>query len=70
MKNFKTLMILMMLFVSSLIVAQTSTFKGKVLDELNEPLPGASILVKGTSTVVTTDMNGAFEIDLPKLQGE
>ena len=66
MKNFKTLMILLMMLVSSLIVAQTSTFKGKVVDELNEPLPGVSVLVKGTTSAITTDFNGGFEIELPQ----
>ena len=55
-----------MMLVSSLIVAQTSTFKGKVVDELNEPLPGVSVLVKGTTSAITTDFNGGFEIELPQ----
>ncbi len=36
---------------------------GKVLDEDGEPLPGASIVVKGTSTGTTTDFDGNYSIN-------
>ncbi len=36
---------------------------GKVLDEDGEPLPGASIVVKGTSTGTTTDFDGNYTIN-------
>ncbi len=39
---------------------------GKVTDAgNNEPLPGVSILVKGTQRGTTTDQNGRFSIDIP-----
>lgn len=41
------------------------TIKGKVVDESGQPLPGASIKLKGTSAGVSADMNGAFSIDAP-----
>ncbi|WP_115809155.1 SusC/RagA family TonB-linked outer membrane protein [Flavobacterium aquicola] len=66
MKNLKTLMIFVMMFSTSLIVAQTSTFKGRIIDELGMPLPFASVLIKGTSTAVNADSNGNFEIELKK----
>ncbi|WP_415192306.1 SusC/RagA family TonB-linked outer membrane protein, partial [Psychroserpens sp.] len=56
---------LLLMFTTSLIFAQTSPFKGKVVDEQNLSLPGATILVKGKTTSVVTDMNGNFEIQLP-----
>ncbi|MCL5129275.1 TonB-dependent receptor [Algibacter sp. L4_22] len=37
---------------------------GKILDENNVPLPGASIIEKGTSNGVTTDFDGNFSISL------
>lgn len=39
-------------------------FKGKVLDNLGEPLPGASVSVVGNTRGVTTDLDGAFEIEV------
>jgi TonB-linked SusC/RagA family outer membrane protein len=56
---------LLLMFTTSLIFAQTSPFKGKVVDEQNLSLPGATILVKGKTTSVVTDMNGNFEIQMP-----
>lgn len=37
---------------------------GKVLDENNQPLPGASVQIKGTQKGVVTDFDGIFEIEL------
>ncbi|MDB5020473.1 MAG: SusC/RagA family TonB-linked outer membrane protein, partial [Pedobacter sp.] len=39
---------------------------GKVLDETGRPLIGASVKVKGASTGVSTDVNGAFVINAPE----
>jgi len=39
-----------------------ANIRGKVIDEKNEGVPGATIRVKGSTTVVTTDPNGYFEI--------
>lgn len=39
--------------------------KGKVLDTKGEPLGGVSVLVKGTASGVSTDINGAFTINVP-----
>ncbi|MDR2413828.1 MAG: carboxypeptidase-like regulatory domain-containing protein, partial [Odoribacteraceae bacterium] len=36
---------------------------GRVTDESGAPLPGASIVVKGTTTGVTTDVDGNFTLD-------
>lgn len=39
---------------------------GKVLDETGKPLIGASVKIKGASTGVSTDVNGAFVISAPE----
>ncbi|MDN5289403.1 MAG: TonB-linked outer membrane protein SusC/RagA family [Mucilaginibacter sp.] len=39
--------------------------RGKVVDGTGQPLPGATIKIKGTSTGVSADINGAFSIDAP-----
>ena len=43
-----------------------STFRGKVLDDFGEPLPGAAILVAGSTRGVTTDLDGSFELEVSK----
>ncbi|MBW7891941.1 MAG: TonB-dependent receptor, partial [Chitinophagaceae bacterium] len=45
--------------------AQSITIKGKVTDDKAEPLPNASVLVKGTSNGVTTGEDGSFSINVP-----
>lgn len=35
--------------------------KGTVLDELNQPLPGVAVILKGTTDGVSTDNDGKFE---------
>lgn len=43
--------------------AQT-TFSGQVMDENNSPLPGASVVVKGSNTGTATDFDGNFDIEV------
>ena len=43
-----------------------STFRGKVLDDFGEPLPGAAILVAGSTRGGTTDLDGSFELEVNK----
>jgi TonB-linked SusC/RagA family outer membrane protein len=38
---------------------------GKVTDENGDPLPGVSILVKGTNTGTSSDANGIYVLELP-----
>ena len=40
--------------------------KGTVRDEKKEPLPGVTIQVKGTTIGFVTDIDGRFDIDLPR----
>lgn len=42
--------------------AQTGTISGKVVDQAGDPIPFASIVVKGTSTGSAADDNGNFTI--------
>lgn len=43
--------------------AQQKTISGTVLDETSTPLPGATVLIDGTSQGVATDFDGNFSID-------
>ncbi len=54
-----------MLFAIGSILAQ-QTVSGKVTDQSGEPLLGASILVKGTSTGTVTDIDGNYTIKVPE----
>ena len=53
------------LLMSQLTWAQTKTISGKVTDEKGSPVAGASILVKGTKTGVSTDASGSFSVSVP-----
>ena len=39
--------------------------QGTIRDDNNQPLPGASVVVKGTSTGTITDFNGSFSLQVP-----
>jgi TonB-linked SusC/RagA family outer membrane protein len=39
--------------------------KGKVVDDKGEPLPGVSIVVKGTQAGTITNVDGNFDMDVP-----
>ncbi len=42
------------------------TVKGKVIDEKGEMLPGVTVLLKGSTVGIVTDIDGKFKIELPK----
>ena len=59
----RVLVLLACLFASfTLAMAQNSTVSGTVVDENNEPVIGASILVEGTARGTITDIEGKFTI--------
>jgi len=63
-KVFKTLCLVMALFVTQNIMAQTKV-SGVVTGEDNEPLIGVSVITKGNSSVGTiTDVDGKYTIDV------
>ena len=57
-----------LLFLTSILVlastafAQVSTSRGTVRDENGDPLPGVSVLVKGTQVGTVTDIDGTFNL--------
>jgi len=57
------LMTLMMLFVLNFSSAQQARITGKVSDPNNQPLPGATVLVKGTTRGTVTDVDGSYAIE-------
>lgn len=59
-----SLLLMLLLFPVMSVMAQTHTVKGTVKDANGEPLIGVSVLVEGTFNGVTTDMDGAFSLDV------
>ncbi|WP_264566587.1 SusC/RagA family TonB-linked outer membrane protein [Flavobacterium sp. N3904] len=46
--------------------AQDATIRGKVIDEKGMPIPGATIVLQGTTLSKATDFDGKFQIEAPK----
>ena len=63
----KYLILLLMVVVPTTLFSQKSvgTIKGSVLDADNNPLPGVSIGIKGTSFGTKTNQNGAYSLVIP-----
>lgn len=60
-----TLLMMCLFFLSfQCLYAQSRMAKGTILDERNEALIGASVLVKGTSQGTITDVNGNFSLEV------
>ena len=55
---------LLMVFCQQETMAQSQRVAGNVSDVRGEPLPGATVAVKGTTKGASTDMNGNFQIQL------
>ncbi len=62
----KKITIFLFLFVSTLANAQSFTLSGKVVNENNDYLPGATILVEEMKKGTSTDFDGQFSLSLPK----
>ena len=66
----KTLLLILALFLSALLVMaappqkQRVTVTGTVLDDIDLPIPGAAVMVRGSSRGVITDNEGQFSIDV------
>ena len=58
--NLKHILTLFMALVVQLTFAQAKSISGTVTDDAGIPLPGASIIVKGTSNGVQSDFDGKF----------
>lgn len=68
MKVFNSYVFLLLLLLTgsvSTLSAQNRTVSGKVLDALQEPLIGVSIVIDGTTQGSITDVDGAFELQIP-----
>jgi len=68
MKNFKNLLFVALFFVTATVLGQTK-ISGTIVDETNQPLPGASVLEKGTTNGVSTDFDGNFTLNAKSSNG-
>ena len=62
MKNLKSLLMTVLLLTTVSVFAQTNV-SGKVVDEINQPLPGATVVIQGSKIGVSTDFDGNFDFD-------
>lgn len=63
-KNLRMLLTVLLVTTGAILYAQPRTVKGQVTDVKKEPLPGVTILVKGTDKGTITDMDGKFAIEV------
>ena len=61
----KSLCLGMMLMFSASALAQNKTMTGTVVDELGEPVIGATVTVEGTKIATITDMDGNYSVSAP-----
>ncbi|MFK8302356.1 SusC/RagA family TonB-linked outer membrane protein [Capnocytophaga stomatis] len=59
----RKLLALLVLMLCTLSLSAQVKVTGKVTDDTNSPLPGASILVKGSTHGVSSDFDGNYEIE-------
>jgi iron complex outermembrane receptor protein len=52
----------LLIFTAMLVKAQSGSVSGRVLDETGQGLPGASVVVKGTTRSTATDAKGNYQI--------
>ena len=63
----KKIILLFSLFFSfSVLFAQQKSVTGRVTDENKDPVPGANVVVKGTTIGTITDADGNFKIQVPE----
>src|SRR5690606_11262184 len=59
--------ILLFLLTHSIpVFGQTVQIKGQISDENGDPIPGASVLVKGTTIGTAADLDGMYTLNVPE----
>lgn len=61
----KGVLLLVFVLLSAISWAQNKIVSGKVTNEQNEPVIGATVIIKNSKTGTTTDDNGSFSISVP-----
>ncbi|CAL2090463.1 TonB-dependent receptor [Tenacibaculum sp. 190524A02b] len=68
MRKFKNVLLVALFFVAATVLGQTK-ITGTVVDEMGEPLPGANVVVKGTTSGAATDFDGKFMLNATSNSG-
>ncbi|MDP5092203.1 MAG: TonB-dependent receptor, partial [Polaribacter sp.] len=68
MKNFKNVLFVALFLITATVLGQTK-ISGIIVDETNQPLPGASILEKGTKNGTETNFDGKFTLEAKSKSG-
>lgn len=68
MRNFKNLLFVVVFFISATVLGQTK-ITGIIVDETSQALPGASVVVKGTTNGTSTDFDGKFTLQAETASG-
>ena len=68
MRKFKNVLLVALFFVTATVLGQTK-ITGTVVDEMGEPLPGANVVVKGTTNGAATDFEGKFILNVNTTSG-
>ena len=67
MRNFIKITLAFCFVLCSTVVLAQSGVSGKVVDsETGTPLPGVNVIIQGTSTGVSTDFDGNYQISVPQ----
>ncbi|CAL2105675.1 iron complex outermembrane recepter protein [Tenacibaculum sp. 190524A02b] len=69
MRKFKNVLLVALFFVAATVLGQTK-ITGTVVDEMGEPLPGANVVVKGTTNGAATDFDGKFMLNATSNSGK
>lgn len=67
MKKFKNLLLVVLILNATTFIGQE--ISGTIVDQTNEGLLGASVVIKGTSNGTTTDFDGKFTLTVPSESG-
>jgi outer membrane receptor for Fe3+-dicitrate len=68
MRNFKNVLAVALFLMGATLFAQTK-LTGKVVDEFNQALPGADVIIKGTTQGTSTDFDGNFSLETSDAAG-
>jgi hypothetical protein len=60
--KFNGILVLLVVLMAQLTFAQEKTVTGVVSDNAGMPMPGVSVLVKGTNSETQTDFEGKFSL--------
>ena len=60
----KKILLLLLFLASTAVYAQRVTVSGTVTDSQGNPLPGATVQVKGTNVGVLTDAGGKYSVEV------